>query len=172
MRIEEWDQIHEMVVDAAGALFSSIGLSSRYVGAVPHREARWSETIAIIGLAGAIRGSLVVSMPTQLVEECHPTHATSPEDLADWIAEIANLLLGRVKSHLLSRGVSIALSTPITLTATAFRFERFVGTPVVHEFKLGDDTMHVAFEAVSDPDVRLMPARADAAVAAGEVITF
>lgn len=171
MRIEEWNQVHDMVIASAGGLFTSVGLPTTYSGSVPHREAKWAETLSIIGLGGKVRGTLVLSLPSDLVKRSHPTGGTSAEDLGDWLAELANLLLGRIKTQLYAHGIAIELSSPLTISATAFRFERFAGTPVVHEFTALGSTLQVVFEAVSDPDVRLAPAR-DTSVAAGEMVTF
>ncbi len=161
-----------MIVAASGALLASVGLPTTYVGTVPHRAARWAETLSIIGLGGKLRGSLVLSIPTQLVLRSHPTGGTGPEELGDWLAELANLLLGRIKSNLLSQGATIEMSTPLTLSATAFRFERFSGTPVVHEFDCEGETLHIVFEAIADPDLRLTSPRTGAAVESGEMVTF
>jgi hypothetical protein len=172
VRIEEWNQVHDIVVASTGALLTSVGLQSFYVGTVPHRAAAWAETLAIIGLTGKLRGSLVLSVPPSLVKRSHPCGATDPDDLGDWLAEMANLLLGRIKSSLLTQGATIQASTPLTLSATAFRFERFQGTPVVHEFDLDGQTLLTVFEAIADPDLRLTPPRVGVVLAPGDMISF
>lgn len=171
MRIEEWNQVHDMVVIAGEGLLASIGLPTQYLGTVPHRGARWADTLSIIGLGGKLRGSLVLSIPPSLVRRSHPTGGTEPDELGDWLAELANLLLGRLKGQLGRCGITIELSTPLTISATAFRFERFSGTPVVHEFYLDGETLLIVFEAIGDPDLRLLPPRGGG-VEAGEMITF
>jgi hypothetical protein len=150
-----------MVVDAGSELFASIGLTSSYVGTIPQSDVPWAETLSIIGLAGNLRGSLVLSVPTGLVRRSHPTGGVHPDDLADWLAELANLMLG-----------GITLSTPLTISATTFRVERFVGTPVVHAFQFEGETICVVFEAVSPERAVLAADRIPAAVKSGEMITF
>ena len=161
-----------MVVDAGSELFASIGLTSSYVGTIPQSDVPWAETLSIIGLAGNLRGSLVLSVPTGLLRRSHPTGGVHPDDLADWLAELANLMLGGIKVRLLARDVSIALSTPLTISATTFRVERFVGTPVVHAFQFEGETICVVFEAVSPERAVLAADRIPAAVKSGEMITF
>ena len=172
MRIEDWDVIHDMMVAATVELFDSLALPISYRGPVSLRAMRWSESLSIIGLTGPLRGALVLSIPAELVSRCHPTRSGAPEDLGDWLAELANLLLGRVKSKLLVHGVSIELSLPLTISATAFRFERFSGAPVVYGFVHGDCPLQVALEAIGDQDLQLGPARAAAAIPVGEFISF
>jgi hypothetical protein len=172
MRIEEWDLVHDIVVRAATELFDALELPLTYTGPVPHREARWAETLSLIGLGGRLRGSLVLSAPVSLVARSHPTGADDADSLNDWLAEMANLLLGRIKARLYLHGVGIELSTPLTISAVAFRFERFAGTPVVHSFDLKGETVLVVFEGVADPDLRLVPLRGEAAVAPGELVAF
>ena len=172
MRIEDWNVIHDMMVTATVELFDSLALPISYRGPVSHRAVRWSESLSIIGLTGHLRGALILSIPAELVSRCHPARSSAPEDLADWLSELANLLLGQVKSKLLVHGVSIELSLPLTISATAFRFERFSGAPVVHEFTHGDRPLQVAFEAVGDENLQLGPERAAAAIPVGEFISF
>ena len=75
MRIEDWNAVHDMVVHATGELFDSVSLPVAYVGPVSHRSARWAESLAIIGLTGHLRGSLIPSIPTDLLVQCHPAHS-------------------------------------------------------------------------------------------------
>ena len=172
MRIEDWNAIHDMVVTATLELFQSVAVPLRYQGPVSHRAVGWAESLAIIGLTGHLRGSLILSIPSELVSSCHPTHSTVLEDVCDWLAELANLLLGRVKSKLVVHGLSIELSTPLTLSATAFRFERFSGAPTVYEFVSSERALHVVFEAIGDENLQLGPERTAAAVPVGEMINF
>jgi CheY-specific phosphatase CheX len=172
LRIDDWDELHAMVVEAGEELFASNDLPSTYAGATPHRSVRWAETLSIIGLGGSLRGTLVLSVPGALVRRSHPTGGTSADDLADWLAELANLLLGGIKIRLLARGVAIELSTPLAISATAFRVERFVGTPVVHSFTAPGEAICVVFEAVSPQNADFLIERRPAAVNVGGMITF
>ena len=172
MRIEDWDDLHAMVVEAGHELLANVGLPATYAGRLARGDVRWAETVSIIGLAGNLRGSLVLSIPSTLVRRSHPTGGTDADELADWLAELANLMLGGIKVRLLSRDVTIELSTPLTISATTFRVERFVGTPVVHAFQCDGETICFVFEAVSHERAILSADRAPAAVKSGEMLTF
>lgn len=67
----------------------------------------------IIGFTSKfVRGALVLATTKQPLERTNPTSAPSHRD---WICELANQLLGRVKNQMLSRGVEIFPSTPVAL---------------------------------------------------------
>jgi CheY-specific phosphatase CheX len=175
VRNHEWGDLHEVVIATATTLFTSVGLPVAYDGIVPHAHAPWSGMVAVIGLGGAkLRGTLVVSMPASFLRRSHPAGGTEDADLADWLSEQANLLLGRIKARLLGHEVIVELSTPVTLAASAFRSVRFGSTPLVHRFELDGESILVGFESVAEKGVELrMPAREDAVVLdAGEIMIF
>ena len=171
MRIEEWNLLHEMVAESAGHLFTSLGLVNTYAGTIPLSQASWAPTLSIIGLGGKLRGSVVLSVPRALLARSHPTGGTVDDDLGDWLAELTNLTLGGIKSQLLTRGIRTELSTPVMVSATAFRFERFCGAPFVHAFTVGDDTIYVVFEAVAEVGIAFGPTK-QPSLSPGVMVTF
>jgi len=67
----------------------------------------------IIGFTSKhMRGALVLATTREPLERTNP--AANPSH-RDWICELANQLLGRVKNQMLCRGVAIFASTPIAL---------------------------------------------------------
>jgi hypothetical protein len=67
----------------------------------------------VVGFNGdQMRGTLLLATSEK------PLGATTPStdsSLQEWIAELANQLLGRIKNRLLSRAVTLHLTTPIVL---------------------------------------------------------
>jgi CheY-specific phosphatase CheX len=175
MRHDDWSQLNDMVIAAVDAVLAPAGIPITYAGNVLHSAVGWADTISIISLGGdKLHGSVVLSIPSALLLESHPTRATSAEALADWLAELANLLLGQIKARLLARGVTIVMSTPITLSATALRFHRFKGQPLTHTFNArGGGDVHVMFEVVGEESAQLA-AQVDDAVTlgCGEMMLF
>lgn len=174
MRQDDWERLNDMVVDATREVLAEAKIGVSYAGAAVQHERRWADTISIIGLGGAaLRGSLVLSVPSEVLRASHPVGASADEDLADWLAELANLLLGQVKRRLLPCGVSVEMSTPITLSATAFRFHRFKGLPVMHTFRAEGGDVNVMFEAVGDEGAQLAPPREEpVALDTGDMLLF
>ena len=75
-----------------------------------------AEPFLLCGILGFtsrhMRGALVLATTREPLERTNP--APNPSH-RDWICELVNQLLGRVKNHMLSRGVEIFPSTPIAL---------------------------------------------------------
>ncbi len=72
--------------------------------------------IAIIGFSGKdIKGSLGFAAAENLIHESYYGETLNPEMIDDWLGEIANQLLGRLKNILLVYGLDVHLSTPMVL---------------------------------------------------------
>jgi CheY-specific phosphatase CheX len=67
----------------------------------------------VVGFSGdQMRGTLLLATSKEPLGRTSPTTDAS---LREWIAELSNQLLGRIKNKLLARGVTLHLSTPIVL---------------------------------------------------------
>lgn len=67
----------------------------------------------VVGFSGEqMRGSLLLATSREPLGRTSPT---SDASFREWIAELANQLLGRIKNKLIPRGVTLHLSTPIVL---------------------------------------------------------
>lgn len=106
--------IDDLVAECCADLLSSYRLdaSTRSRDDFPAVEA-----LALFGVMGfggkQMRGSLVLAATREPLEVTNPGGVTSQRD---WICELANQLLGRVKNRLLASGVEIMLAIPAGLT--------------------------------------------------------
>ena len=67
----------------------------------------------VVGFTGEqMRGSVLLATSREPLGRTSPTNEAS---FREWIAELSNQLLGRVKNKLIPRGVTLHLSTPIVL---------------------------------------------------------
>jgi hypothetical protein len=67
----------------------------------------------VVGFSGEqMRGSVLLATSREPLGRTSPTNDAS---FREWIAELSNQLLGRVKNKLIPRGVTLHLSTPIVL---------------------------------------------------------
>ena len=67
----------------------------------------------VVGFSGEqMRGTMLLATSK---EPLGPTSPTSDASLREWIAELSNQLLGRVKNRLFSHGVQLHMSTPVVL---------------------------------------------------------
>jgi CheY-specific phosphatase CheX len=81
---------------------------------------------ASIGYTGTdVRGSLTLMTSLELVAASRPIelrgHPHTDAELADWIGELANQMLGRVKNRLFRFGVTMFMSTPVVLIGKRLR---------------------------------------------------
>lgn len=71
-------------------------------------------TAGVLGFTGpAVRGSLVIALTGGLAEKTNPMGEAGNN--RDWVGELANQLLGRIKLALLDHGIDIYLNLPAVL---------------------------------------------------------
>ena len=75
----------------------------------------------IIGFSGeGIRGTMAVAGSDTMLGASNPVPGGAPRD---WVAEVANQLMGNVKSRLLGYDVEVWMSTPIVLRGERLALE-------------------------------------------------
>lgn len=78
-----------------------------------------AEFVAVIGFTGRqVQGSLLVGTSREVARSYLRDHLgrdPTDDDMGDWVGEMANLTLGRLKFGLYPQGVEIHLSTPVLL---------------------------------------------------------
>lgn len=75
-----------------------------------------SDEVLFSGVMGfvsdSVRGTCLLAAPESTLRAAAPDAAI----LRDWVGELANQLVGRLKSKLMARGETIKLSTPVVLS--------------------------------------------------------
>lgn len=84
------------------------------------KERAQVEYASVLGFSGDLmKGSLVISCKRILLEKSHPNIAmempVGEPEVLDWVGEIANQLLGRLKNKIAGAGVKFSMSTPTTM---------------------------------------------------------
>ncbi len=106
--------IDDLVFDCCRELFAHYALD-----VLPRSRDEFpaAERLALCGVMGfggrQMRGALVLAATQEPLEMTNPGGFSSQRD---WICELANQLMGRVKNRLLSVGVEILLATPAGLS--------------------------------------------------------
>lgn len=80
------------------------------------------QVAGIIGFAGpGFGGTLAIRAPSMVVLQCLPIFVRDPgvQVLGDWIAELANQLLGRTKNKLIRFGTTLQITPPTYAVADA-----------------------------------------------------
>jgi CheY-specific phosphatase CheX len=123
--MEAFAVVQEHLVVATTELFEAYGVTLEHVATcaelTPHPEHE-RLVMAVIGFAGeTLRGAIVLLTPTSKVQEWETGSwdgNASMEALHDTVGEFVNMLLGRLKILLLSKGVSFLLTTPAAASGT------------------------------------------------------
>jgi Chemotaxis phosphatase CheX len=107
-----------LVMDVTRALFETYGVKLDLDGCPIATTLPLVQLISTIGFSSsAISGSLLLAIPNVVIERTLPT---GDANLADWVGELANQLLGRLKNQLLHYEVAINLALPVVVSGDEF----------------------------------------------------
>ncbi len=136
--------------------------------------------VAVIGFSGdTMKGVLGVTAPPHAVRATHPlvqddTPLTN-EQVYDWLAELSNQLLGRIKGELMSYGVTLWLASPVVLRGVSVRI---VPRPHegVHKYTFhghsGDFCVWIDYQYTHSLELREIPEEEREHCTAGEMLLF
>jgi len=114
MRNPDNRPLDDLVFDCCRELFTAYALDVRPLG---RHDFPPMDSLALCGVMGfggkQMRGGLVLVTTREPLELTNPSGSTSQRD---WVCELANQLMGRVKNRLLLLGVEILLATPASLS--------------------------------------------------------
>ena len=129
---------------------------------------------SVIGYSGdQVKGSMVISCERELLDKSHPNHAmgmpVGDPEIIDWIGEIANQMLGRIKNKLSSAGVKFAMGTPTTVTGKSMQItppKDCFALSLVYKGPMKDFQIYLL--TVIEPSVTLKAVESSAATTASE----
>jgi hypothetical protein len=124
---------------------------------------------AVIGYSSEkMRGTLLLASTADLLARTAPVGG---EAMRDWIAELANQLLGRIKAQLAARGLLLGMSTPILLRGQHLRpLPNHEAEPLTFQAAAGWVCVWMDAELANDLDLsHLQP---DDSLNAGEALLF
>jgi CheY-specific phosphatase CheX len=188
MNLVEQDAFSTVVRDLTAStieMFGSYGVAVTLTSAQGplDGEERTSEldlelpaVVASIGYAGAkFRGALVLIASTPAIESWLRAlgEPSGSVDVCDTLGEFSNMLLGRLKGHLLQRGLPILLSTPTTAVGKNLRVARSLGPSALLSFTGPGWTLEVRIGATFEADFAFeAPERREAVAEAGDMMLF
>ena len=167
----EDDQLASQIADLTGncciELFAAYGvtLHSNASEFIVSEEVLLSGVIGFVG--PTLRGTCL------LVGNRSPIELSSPrkEHSRDWVGELTNQLVGRLKRKFLGFGLEVALTTPVVLSGLHLRpMPRGKLTPRLFSTESGTIMIWVEVEAA--PGFELGPAVSDSTSAEGDVLMF
>jgi CheY-specific phosphatase CheX len=134
----------ELAASACAELFDAYGVKLERSPAV-WNESEERRLCGVIGFVGRrVRGTCLLAANYEPLEESCPPEGR----VRDWIGELANQLLGRLKSKLLTRGLEVALTTPIVIAGVKLEpLPRGNLEPIVFRATKGNVLVWVEVEA-------------------------
>ena len=164
-------QLASHIADLTGIccveLFAAYGvtLNSNAAEFIVSEEVLLSGVIGFVG--PTLRGTCL------LVGNRSPIELSSPqkEHSRDWVGELTNQLVGRLKRKFLSFGLEVALTTPVVLSGLHLRpMPR--GKLLPRVFSTDSGSIMIWVEVEAEPGFELGPAVSDTTSAEGDVLMF
>jgi hypothetical protein len=161
------DTVNELAAVSCGELFADYGVP------IERGQFEWDETNAplfssVMGFVGdSLRGTCL------LVCERHPLEATCPPGggVRDWVGEMTNQLVGRLKVKLLAYDINVAMTTPVVLQGVRIQpLPKVPACPVM--FSAGTGNVLVWIEVEVAAGFALPPPRRADAGETGELMLF
>lgn len=165
----------ELLTQSAVELFSSYDCPLNAEGDPrPTSETEHVSLGAAIGFTGEyVRGMLAIGLDDSIAMRMNPVPGRQIEDAdQDWIGELANQLLGRLKNKLLSYNVELALSTPVVVQGTQIRFAAARHGAAHLRFQSVGDFADIWWDAEVDPALQLSEDQAPDVQLEGEMVLF
>jgi chemotaxis phosphatase CheX-like protein len=107
--------LQEILGQSCRQLFSAYGIDTA-AGSSPDSAAPVLGRIHFVGKD--MSGTLTIGLDREQLKRSLPVASDRQADLEDWVRELANQLMGLVKTRLQEHGVHVILSLPITVKAS------------------------------------------------------
>ena len=159
---------------AAEELFANYGAELKLDTSAEELQRRLELTLgAAIGFTSPhVRGILAITVDDDLAHQMNPVANGNAGDASgDWIGELANQLLGRLKNKLLSCGVELALSTPVIVEGNHLRIGGVQRRATKLRFTDSTREADIWWDAEVDDDLVLVES-AEEAQAEGDMLLF
>ncbi len=132
MNLQAKETLDQSVADSCLKLFSDYRLEIRARQPSDLLSAEHFLLCGIIGFtARDMRGALVLAATREPLDQTNHTRTRSTH--RDWICELSNQLLGRVKNQMLPKGLELHAATPVSIRGEHLQ-PIFAQTPVAEIF--------------------------------------
>jgi hypothetical protein len=158
-------RITALTADACVALWQDYGVTLTPTALDVSATAEEALLFGVIGFVGdSLRATCLLGAHERLIQASGRT-SNQPRD---WIAELSNQLVGRVKMRLLGSGISVKLTTPLALSGVRLKpLPRIAQAPVT--FDSGSGIVVVWLELETEPDF-VLPVEKPLSIAPGELV--
>jgi chemotaxis protein CheX len=155
MHPAEAEVLRRIVVASSLHVLPSCGLNATEPIEPTVTDSEEKQVVSFLGFTGdALRGTIAVVAPLQLLRAAYPLSLADKAqwqvEVFDWAGEIANRLIGRIRSGLAPLGIIIEASTPRVMQGEQLHVTRSTqGTVCSAYFPVGSSWVRVWFDATS-----------------------
>lgn len=140
-----------IVTMATTELLASCGVEVRPATSHPSLD-----RVAVIGFhGGGLRGSMGLGVSTALVDKIALPGREGAGLTDDWLSEMSNQLLGRVKNRLMRHGVTISIALPMVLRGVRVELVGAGKELWAYPFDSADGSLCVWLDVLAEPDLQL-----------------
>jgi CheY-specific phosphatase CheX len=168
MQSEYWKHFAPIIEECCTGLFQDCGVPLTPMAEGGSMQISDKGAVAFIGFSGPdVRGYMILGASLGLLRRAYPLagDGAPEEDLREWLKELSNQLLGRVKGRLFSRGLGFDVSCPTSMVGMELRGDsgevmRFGGesAALLVEF---DAEMKPGFVFRAESPTRITPVEGD-----------
>ncbi len=165
--------VGDHLVDAAVALFESVEVVTGAVDEANIAPSTRESAAAIIGYGGhKIRGALTLLAHSSTILRWMSSQGCDGVDVCDSLGELANMILGGLKSRLISRGLTIYLSLPTTAMVRQLRLAPSEGCSRWVTFRGPHGELKIRVDAVFEDGFELAQAPVTPPAIGGDLLLF
>lgn len=162
--------LSRLVTEAVAKVFDAYGTMVE----LAETTSQGSEIVAVIGYAANdLRGGLAIGISGKLARATMPTENVP---VYDWVGELANQILGRVRNRLLDYSVDIQIATPVVLHGLGVHVAAPTGGnshATIAHYTAGDEVVQVLTETRFEDGYEFPEPTAESAVMdEGEMMFF
>ncbi|MEL6349881.1 MAG: chemotaxis protein CheX [Myxococcota bacterium] len=149
-------QLGELIAASSHALFGDYDVS---LETLPPDESPEHGAIAILGFnSDRLRGAIGLAMDHAALIHSTLQVGLFEEDCYDWLGELSNQLLGRLKSRLFQFEVNLHMASPVVLRGLRFQFgDQESETFLRQSYRCGGGAMSVWLDITAQPGLILVP---------------
>jgi len=163
MKASHREVLAPLLQDAVEGVFAAYGNESRAVEGEDHGH----NIVAVLGFAADhLRGGLALGISFELAKRISPQGVGTPDH--DWVGELANQVLGRMRNQLLRYDVDLGVGSPVVLAGVGISVKPSRDVGLHHQCFLSRGERFDAFLEVVFEEGYEFKAPREESVAAGE----
>jgi CheY-specific phosphatase CheX len=153
---EQEEEVRQVVTEACVDMLGACGLPVGKIAAGRLVALSEHDLAGFIGFTGRVRGSLIMAASSRIFSATFPSmpgsRSPTQDDLLDWVGEMANQTLGRIKRRFCERGMDFETSTPTALKGRHIGVRNPPRDGIIEvALTVGEEVISICFEIEAPP---------------------